>query len=91
MFTVVWLKMARNELARLWNNAPAGRRNAVALAADRIDRLLRRNAAEEGESRWDNFRVLFESPLAVLYRVSPADRIVQVVSVWHNEKRNTND
>ncbi len=79
-FTVVWVMFAQNELARIWNNASD--RAAVTAAANRIDLLLQRDPASKGESRGGSTRVLFETPLAVTFRVSELDRQVYVLDVW---------
>jgi plasmid stabilization system protein ParE len=81
-YTVVWKPDAEDELARLWNNAPD--RAAVAAAADRIDATLLHDPETQGESRSGNIRVLFMPPLAVYFRVSPDDRLVEVAAVWRS-------
>jgi len=84
-FTVLWAPRAESALAQLWTSAPD--RNAVALAADTIDNLLRDNPLSVGESRPDNRRIIFVLPLAVTYTVSELDRTVKVLKVWRPGKR----
>jgi hypothetical protein len=79
-YTVTYKPSALAMLADLWNNAAD--RNAVAQAANAIDRLLGRDPLGVGESRSGPFRVLFEPPLGVHYRVSEDDRLVEVLKVW---------
>ena len=79
-YTVVWLTSANNELARLW--LEAADRDAVSLAAGRIDRLLGMAPLDYGESREFPMRVLLCDPLGVEYKVDDDDRKVLVVSVW---------
>lgn len=78
-YTVTYKPSAEAELADLWINAPD--RQAVTDAANRIDALLRTDPHNQGESRDEQTRLLFERPLAVLFEVSEADRIVQVLNV----------
>ena len=78
--TVVWKPDAEDDLARLWNRAPD--RGAVAWAGDQIDALLQYNPETRGESRAGDVRILLVPPLAVHFRVSPDDRLVEVVAVW---------
>lgn len=78
-FTVVWLPDAETELAECWLGTLD--RAQVTLAASRIDTALRSDPEQVGESRSDGRRILIIPPLAVTYRVLPADRIVQVVNV----------
>ena len=79
-FTVVYLPSAEQQLADLWLKAadPA----SVSRASDKIDRLLENDPLAIGESRVANLRIVFESPLAVVYDVREADLLVKVWSVW---------
>ncbi|MBX9627862.1 MAG: hypothetical protein K2X82_28950 [Gemmataceae bacterium] len=78
-FAVVYTPSAENDLADGWLRAPD--RNAVSEAADRVDRRLGRDPLNEGESRDDDLRVMFEPPLAVFYTVDVAAATVRVVRV----------
>jgi hypothetical protein len=78
IFTVVWQPTARNRLAELWIKAPD--RQAVADAANAIDRLLRTDAHLRGRPFFQQ-RVLAVSPLAVTFEVSVSDRLVTVAEV----------
>jgi hypothetical protein len=79
-YTVVWKQPAKRRLAEIWMGSVD--RAAVARAADEIDARLASAPLTEGESREEEFRVLFVAPLAVKYGVSPADRLVSVARVW---------
>jgi hypothetical protein len=78
-YTVLWLPGAEAELANLWIDETF--RKTTAEAARRIDRALERNPESAGESRDAGLRILIESPLAVTFRVSVADRLVLVLNV----------
>ncbi len=77
-YTVVWVPSALNKLADLWNHAPD--RKAITQAADRIDVLLANDPETKGQPFHDK-RILFESPLAVTFTVSPDDCLVEVLQV----------
>jgi hypothetical protein len=81
--TVVWQPAAERHLADLWTNAPD--RNAVATAADTIDRQLSRDPLTWGEARSGPTRIMFVPPLAVLFDLSEPDRMVSVWAVWRTD------
>ena len=78
-YTVVWLPAAERELARLFNDAVD--RHALTSAANELDRVLKRLPEYVGESRYDDLRISFEKPLAMLFRVFEADQRVEVIHV----------
>jgi plasmid stabilization system protein ParE len=79
-YTVTWTPSARNELCRIWIDAVD--RQAVTSAANEFDAALRTDPNTVGESRGDGVRILTVAPLSIYYRVSEADRCVEVWSVW---------
>jgi plasmid stabilization system protein ParE len=79
-FQVVWNPAAKRTLADLWTSAVD--QNAVASAADEIDRLLTHSADTAGESRSGTTRILVAHPLAVYFDVSEATRTATVFSLW---------
>jgi hypothetical protein len=79
-FSVVWLPVAEQSLARIYNEAAD--KQEITRAANEIDRWLRLIPAEVGESREGESRVTFCSPLAITYRVIREDRRVEVGHVW---------
>lgn len=78
-WTVIWQKAASDQLAEIWVNAHD--RQAVADAADRIDRQLGKQADTAGESRDNQSRVVVDSPLVVHFVVDQGDRKAVVVTV----------
>lgn len=84
-YTVLWVPGAERELAELWLDQAT--RGEITEAANRIDRLLENDPQQQGESRPTGRRILFETPLAVTFRVLPEDRIVRVLEVWRVAKR----
>lgn len=83
-YTVTWKPSAISRLAELWEGASD--RTAITEAADTIDAMLSKAAEEVGESRQENTKFLFVSPLAIYFDIFPADRKVSVWAVWKREK-----
>ena len=79
-FSVVWQPDAETQLARLWEQSSD--RTAFALAANHIEHVLRSYPDRVGEDRFEGDRILFESPLGVVFRLIMEDRMVQVLRVW---------
>jgi hypothetical protein len=80
IFTVVWSNPCQQDLAALWIAGPD--RNAITAAVAAIDARLRRDPANQGESRAEKRRVLFERPLGVTFEVNEDDRLVTIQAVW---------
>ena len=79
-YTVAWIQQAQDALASVW--LAAADRNAVARAANTIDRLLQWSPQLQGQLLFDTVRVLSISPLTVEYEVIEADRLVYVIAVY---------
>jgi hypothetical protein len=84
-WTVIYRPPAQDELASIWLNSL--NRQAVANAADQIDRILSDNPLGAGESRDGNTRILTERPLTVLYDVYLDDALVEVFAVFYRRRR----
>lgn len=80
-FTVTWHPSAQDELIHIWLSAPD--RQAVAMAVDRVDRALATDPDQKGLPFFGE-RILVAASLAVTFTVSPDDRLVQVLQVWHH-------
>ena len=78
--TVLWVPSAEQELVAIW--LEHGDRDRVTAAADEIDRRLRRDPENQGESREEGLRILLVAPLGVDFEIRAEDRKVQVLSVW---------
>jgi hypothetical protein len=57
-------------------------RRAIGRAADKVDRLLHRDAQTVGESRSGHRRIIHEPPLGIIFSVHEEDRTVVVLDVW---------
>jgi len=84
-YTVVWTPSAERHLSTIW--IEASDRRQITVAADRIDASLAKGAPTCGESRDDNVRIVFESPLAVEFEVLQDDSIVSVLAAWQFRSR----
>lgn len=78
-YTVVWHAVAEGDLARIWTMAID--RQAVANAADTIDRELSRDPSQKGHE-FHGKRLFVSLPLEVTFSVSEADRTVRILQVW---------
>jgi len=79
-FTVIWLPDAEAALTAVW--IASSRRAAITRASAELDRRLAENAANEGESRPNGRRIIFQPPLAAIFRVEVETSIVVVTQVW---------
>jgi hypothetical protein len=82
MFRVRWEQTALNELATLWTDAESSLRQLVTVAASRIDRQLQTDPVAQSESRSGGRRILFSSPLGILFRIEAYGQTVSVLHVW---------
>jgi hypothetical protein len=79
-FKVTWIPSAENRLAELWLGSRIA--SQITRAADRLDTLLAENPSAVGESRSEDFRIAFESPLAITFLVDEAASEVVILHVW---------
>ena len=77
IYTVVWAPSARDELADIWNRATD--QQAVAEAANRIDRLLKRNPLNQVSHVHEGLYSFISDPLVILLEVRVDDRPVHIV------------
>lgn len=89
MFRVEYLQSALDDLAAAWLNADSTTRSMITAATNRIDIGLLRNPQNVGESRPGGRRILFELPLAAVYRIDSDGNTVIVVEMWLVPKRST--
>jgi hypothetical protein len=81
-FKLVYSKRARARLAAAWLGASD--RNAVTRVIAQIERQLRFDPLQAGESRSGTNRVIISSPLVVTYSVILDDNKVRVTDVRHD-------
>ena len=81
-YTIVWSVDAEADLARLW--LEAADRNALAVAANAIDRRLSHTPEQKGVDLAEGLRSIDEPPLRVIFEISHLDYAVRVVKVKHS-------
>ena len=77
---VIWIPTAEQKLAAIWVQSPD--RQAIADAANEMDRQLELDPETVGESRPNGRRILHCKPLGITYRVLQAQMQVRVLRVW---------
>ena len=77
-YRVHWTRKAINQLAAIWNVSRD--REAVSVDSYRIDQALAADPANQGEERPPDRRIMFESPLAVIYRIDHSKNRVVVIN-----------
>jgi plasmid stabilization system protein ParE len=83
MFKVIWLPVAKRELAKIW--AVTADKEAVKKAAFELSRRLELLGPEEGESRANHMRITFEDHLGILFLVSEKEKTALIGRVWEFE------
>ena len=76
-YRVHWTRKAINQLAAIWNASRD--RKSVSVASYCIDQALTADPADQGEERPPDRRIMFESPLAVIYRIDHLRNRVVVI------------
>lgn len=87
MWAVEWLTEAQNDLARIWSAADASDRQRITAAINLADRLLSDAPMQQGESRREQNRVMFVSPMGITFDIAPTERRVTVLAVWRYKTR----
>jgi hypothetical protein len=88
MYSVEWLESALNDLAAEWTQADAEIRQAITDATNMADQQLEQDPYANSESRPQGRRIMFVSPLALLYRVEENLGRLTVIHVWTFRMRN---
>jgi hypothetical protein len=82
MFEVVWRQTALDHLASAWMRADSAMRQDITQATQEIDRQLKANPRELGESRASGQRIFFHPPLGVAFEVDVEHSLVRVLFAW---------
>ena len=86
-FDVEWDPAAEAELTRIWIAADALLRGTITKSTRALDRLLEKDPVNQGESRPNDRRIMFDLPLGIVYEVIPANKLVRVLFVWQVRRR----
>jgi hypothetical protein len=78
-FTVEWTAEALDQLAALWRASADP--PSVTAASYRIVSAILADPLGAGESREGDYRIVFDPPLAAVYRVYPAQQLALVTAV----------
>lgn len=87
MMRVEWQPIALNELADIWMRADSSLRRAVNEQVQEIDRELAQDPFNTGESRLDDVRLAFFSPLTVEFFPDADSQTVTVLHVRIFQRR----
>lgn len=79
-YTVLWTPSTEETLAELWLSAADP--DKIQQACDTLDAQLAAGPKAMGESREENARIAFETPIGIEYRVFPSEQVVIVGGVW---------
>jgi len=82
MFCVYRNETAMTLLRRTWDGAGDELRLTILRAMQQIERELQSDPHHKGESRPGGARILFQSPLAVLFEVDDEKNLVRIVRAW---------
>jgi hypothetical protein len=82
MFSIYRHQTAMTSLKETWEHADSSLREAILSASRRLDQQLCTDPQEQGESRDEKTRILFDAPLAVLFEVDEAKKLVHIVRAW---------
>lgn len=82
MYRVRWEEAALDELTALWTDADSALRRLITDTVAQIDRQLETAPLAQSESRSEGRRVLFSSPLGILFRIEADGQTVSVLHVW---------
>ncbi len=81
MYRVEWLQSALDDLANIWNLADSAFRQQITQGSHRVEQQLRRDPHQAGESRSKGRRIVFEPPLAMVFKVEEDDQTVSILEV----------
>jgi len=82
MFQVRWHVAPRDSLATAWLDSDSATRRLINSAVDEIEQMLRSDPPDAGESRPGGRRIMFVTPLAIVFHVEENERLVSVLDLW---------
>jgi hypothetical protein len=82
MFSIYRNQNALSPLSEAWERANTSLKEAIVLASRRIDQHLHNAPLEQGESRDEHTRILFDAPLGVIFEVDEAKKLVRILRAW---------
>ena len=82
MFSIYRCHTAQTALRQAWEEGDESLREAICQASHSVDQRLRQTPEEQGESRENQARILFEAPIGVLFHVDKDNMIVRILRSW---------
>ncbi len=82
MFSIYRSQTALVPLRETWEQADAVLRDAIVQASRQVDQQLQTAPNEQGESREEGTRILFQAPLAVTFEVDEPKKLVRILRAW---------
>ena len=82
MFSIYRSHTAQAPLRQAWEQGDDAFRQAICKASHFVDMRLRLAPGDEGESRAEEERILFQAPVGVLYQVDTDNKIVKILRSW---------
>jgi len=82
MFSIYRCHTAQTPLCEAWEQGDEALRQAICQASHSVDLRLRQAPEDQGESREDEARILFEAPVGVLFRIDKENMIVRILRSW---------
>jgi hypothetical protein len=82
VFSIYRSDAAVTPLRQTWETADEVFREMIVQATFAVNRRLHLTPHEQGESRGDETRILFEGPLGVIFKVDEDRQIVHVLRTW---------
>jgi hypothetical protein len=82
MFSIYRSQTALVPLRQTWEQADAAMRDAIVQASRQVDQQLQSAPNDQGESREEGTRILFQAPLAVTYEVDEPKKLVRILRAW---------
>jgi hypothetical protein len=82
MFSVYRDQKAMTTVLHAWERADEAQRQAILRAVHSLDRQLQHAPHEQGESRGGAARIIFCGPLAMIFEVDEAKKLVNVLRAW---------
>jgi hypothetical protein len=82
MFSIYRSQTALIPLNETWEHADATLREAIVQASRQVDQQLQSDPYEQGESREEGTRILFQAPLAVTFEVDEPKKLVRILRAW---------
>ncbi len=82
MYRIEWMQFALDELALNWLKSDPLTRKAITVASESIEKQLRLNPQDAGESRNADFRILIEMPLGLFFNVDEDAQLVTIFHLW---------